>query len=696
MIPILYPSTQTEFNNNGIGCLTDAVSCLVHPGLNDQYELALRYPVKGKHFLQLAMRSVILAKVDPVSALQPFRIYKISKPSSGIVTVNARHIAYDQAGITVAPFVAQTAPEALAGLKSHAVTENPFSYSTDKTTAAAFTVAVPAATWSLLGGSKGSILDVYGGEYEYDRYQVKLLTRRGADRGVSIRYGKNLTSLQQDENCANCYTGVVPFWQSKSSGTVITLPEKVVAADGNFDYTKTLPLDVTSMITLEETEDGAESLPTEDQIRTAARKYMTDNKIGVPTVSWTVQFVQLEQTEEYKGKALLERVLLGDTVSVEFPELNVSASARAVACVYNSLLERYESITLGSVRSSLVDTIVGQGQAISDQNDKIDAIPGMSQIKADLNQLTAILLGATGGTVRLLDTDGDGLQDTLYIADDPDPAAAVKVWRFNYEGWGASKTGYNGPFEMGATFDSGILADFIRAGTLDADLVKVINLIAERLVAKSDVWELAIVAQNGVLHLEQLGKVLAKMTAEIAGQAYIELDSYAYEFGDGDDPVLGDLQHRATYTPFGMAVQDYRQIPPTDLFSVNTDPDTGISTMKVSAVNPGKKVLFSGDVEMGNTLEVPDTALYDLFVVLLGNSDSILPGVVFVYKHGDTLYGAGGWGGSTEYYKDAMYFTATFVENTWSYIYGSKHSITMSGTWHSGTKLHIREIIGII
>ena len=81
-------------------------------------------------------------------------------------------------------------------------------------------------------------------------------------------------------------------------------------------------------------------------------------------------------------------------------------------------------------------------------------------------------MGATGGAARLLDTDGDHWPDTLYIADDPDPAKATKVWRYNYEGWGASENGYNGPFVMGATFDNGILADFIRAGTLNANLIR--------------------------------------------------------------------------------------------------------------------------------------------------------------------------------------------------------------------------------
>lgn len=473
MMPILYNPTETEFNSNGIGVLSDATSCLIQQELNGQFELSMQYPVTGIHFAQITYRTIILAKVDPVSELQPFRVYNITKTSPGIVTVNARHLVYDLAGVPVAPFSANTAQLALDGLNSNAVVACPFTLSTDKTTEGNFVVSAPMTVWSLFGGRKGSILDVFGGEYEYDRFHVHLWSRRGADRGVSIRYGKNLTSLQQDENCANCYTGVMPYWINSSTGIVKMLPEKILMAEGNYDYVKIFPLDLTQTFSSQAvSSEEALTEPTDEQLRAAAVKYMKDNRICEPAVSWTVKFVQLEQTEEYKGKALLERILLGDTVSVEFPAMGISANSRAVGYTFNAIMERYESITLGSVKANIADTIVGQGQQIA-------ALPDKSQLLFAMDQLANTILGATGGSVRLLDTNGDKMPDTLYIADNPDPNLAVKVWRFNYEGWAASKNGYNGPFEMGATFDTGIIADFIKAGTLDASIVKVINLIAE-------------------------------------------------------------------------------------------------------------------------------------------------------------------------------------------------------------------------
>lgn len=454
MKPVLFNSTETAFITNGIGILSDAISCKVIQELNGKYELEMKYPITGLHFENILRRSIIQAKADPVSELQPFRVYKITKPSSGVVTVKARPLAYDLKGIAVAPFAAVGAASALAGLKENAVVECPFSFSTDKGASGAFKAATPAAIWSLLGGTEGSILDTYGGEYEFDRYSVKLWNRRGADRGVSIRYGKNLTSLEQDENCANCYTGIYPFW-ADAEGNLVQLSEKVVNAPGTFDYVKILPVDFSA---------DFDEAPSEDALRTRSEKYISDNDIGTPTVSWKVEFVQLEQTEEYKGKALLERVLLGDTVSVEFEQMGVSASARVVAVDYDCILERYNSATLGSVKANIADVIVQQAQEAAKK-------PSLSLVQQISMHLAAAILGAHGGSARLLDTDGDGMPDELYLADNKDPALAVKVWRFNYKGWAASKTGYNGPFIFGATLEDGILASAITAANLIAGTI---------------------------------------------------------------------------------------------------------------------------------------------------------------------------------------------------------------------------------
>ncbi len=518
MKPILYPSTETEFDTNGIGALSDCVSCTVTEERNGIYELEMEYPITGIHYADIALRRIITAKPNQTSDPQPFRVYEISKPMAGIVTVYAQHIAYDQAGIVVSPFNASSAAGALSALSAHAVTDCPFTYWTDKATVANITVSVPSSIWSLLGGQEGSVLDVYGGEYEFDRYTVKLHSARGYDRGVTIRYGKNLTDLRQDESCAAVYTGVYPYWLS-AEGDLVQLPEKIVNASGNYDFTRTLPLDLSS---------EWEEAPTEDQLRARAETYITANNIGVPQVSLTVSFVQLEQTEEYKGKALLERVSLCDTVHVDFQALGVSATAKCIKTVYNVLLERYDSVGLGDARTSLADIIVGQGQEISKK-------PSETVMRSAIMALTASILGASGGAVRLLDTNNDGMPDTLYIADNPDPALAVKVWRFNYEGWGASKTGYNGPFVMGATLNDGFVADFMTTGTLIANIVKA-GILED--AAGKNYWNM----ETGEFALSAATTVGGSTVSSIASNAVSDYDSSL-----GQQAIVDKITNNGTY-----------------------------------------------------------------------------------------------------------------------------------------------------
>ena len=343
-------------------------------------------------------------------------------------------------------------------MKNAAVTSCPFIFWTDKSTAANMSVTTPTAIWSLLGGTEGSILDVYGGgEYEFDGYVIKLYQDRGYNRGVEIRYGKNLTDLDQEQNCESVYTGVYPYWMDQD-GNLVQLSEKIVYASGTYDYTRIYPLDLS---------DQWEEAPTAEELRTRAQKYITDNNIGVPKVSLEVSFVSLDQAEEYKDLRLLEQVGLCDTVSVYFEKMDVTATAKVTEIRFNSILERYESVVLGDAKTSRADTMAAQGQAIKNTKSENETF-----IRAAILSMTATILGAKGGSVRLLDTDDDGYPDTLYIADNDDPTLARKVWRFNYEGWGASSNGFNGPFTLGATLDDGIVADFITAGVLAADLIK--------------------------------------------------------------------------------------------------------------------------------------------------------------------------------------------------------------------------------
>ena len=459
MMPILYGEQETAFADNGLGILSDAIRCEVTETFG-MMEMLLEYPMGGLHFSEIGQRAVICVEPAPGREPQPFRVYRIAKPIRGAVQIYARHIAYDLMGDVVTPFQAGSVALALQGLRDHATRETPFEFWTDKTTVAQFRVDRPRAIWELLGGTEGSILDVFGGEYEFDRFTVKLHNRRGADRGVTIRYGKNLTDLTQDANCANCYSGVYPYW-ADYDGKLVQLPEQTINAPGQFSYSRILPLDLSAEF---------EKEPSVEQLRTRAEAYIRNNKVGVPAVSLTVGFVPMEQTVEYQHVAPVERVSIGDTVSVEFEKMGVSASARVVRTKYDAIRGRYIEVEIGAAKSRFEDIVVGQQH-------QIDRAPTTTDLEQARIAATAWLTNGKGYKVERRDENGNTI-DTLYM-DKPDINQAVNVLRVGQSGIGFSHNGVNGPYASAWTIDGRFNADFITTGSISASLIKTGSLQAD-------------------------------------------------------------------------------------------------------------------------------------------------------------------------------------------------------------------------
>ena len=345
--PRLYPPTAAAWDNNGLGALSDCISCVVEETLNGPFELEMQYRLNGLHYADITLRSIILAKPNPTARTQPFRVYKISRPINGVVTINAQHLSYGLSGIVIEPVNAPSLASALEGMKTNAVTENPFEYETDKTVISDFVVSYPSSARSLVAGQRGSLLDTYGGELEFDRYQVKLLSHRGKDNGVTIRYGKNMTDVSQEEDGSGVYTGVYPYWYSEEEGSA-DLGSSYVPVEGEYDFTRILLLDLT---------EEFENKPTAEELTQKAQEYISNHDPGVPTISTTVSW--------YQSKDFVENVNLGDVVGVYFSRLGISAKAKIVKTRYNALQNRYESVDIGSVRSSIAGTIVSMDQGVS-------------------------------------------------------------------------------------------------------------------------------------------------------------------------------------------------------------------------------------------------------------------------------------------------------------------------------------------
>lgn len=346
---LLYDQDETLFTNNGIGSLADAVSCVVTEERNSTYELEMVYPVTGRHYADIQNRTLIFTKPNPFDEPEPFRVYRISRPLNGLVTVNAWHISYDLNGIPVRPFHTYTIDATLSALQTNAAINNNFTYYTDKPDSMVGEVwtDAPYSARNILGGMEGSVLQTYRGELKFERFNVSLLTNRGTNSGVMLRYGKNIINFTQDENYSELYTGVAPYW--KGEDTSVYLDNIIVWVQGTFGFERILSLDLSGEF---------ESAPTQDQLRARAEAYINDNQIGVPKASIDI---------DYAMDATIESVRLCDTITCIYTDLGVQATAKVVKTVYDALLERYKSITLGTIRSNFADNYAAQTQNLTNR-----------------------------------------------------------------------------------------------------------------------------------------------------------------------------------------------------------------------------------------------------------------------------------------------------------------------------------------
>ena len=456
MIPILYDGTEQSFTSNGLGRLADAITCKVVEERNATYELEMTYPVTGIHFDDIQEGRIILAQPFEGGLTQPFTIYQITKPLNQVVTVKAQHISYQLSGIVVMPYEANSCLSALAGIDSYSSTTNPFSFTTDKQVTAHYEVTAPTSARALLCGQSGSILDVYGkGDYEFNRYDVNLWTNRGADNGVTLRYGKNITDLKNVVDITNVYTGIVPYWIDGEGNTVV-LPEKVVLSGHEGDY----PFKIIKSVDFS---SNWETQPTVEQLRAAAQSYVASNEGWKLKNNITISFVALWNTEEYKNIAPLERVKMCDIVHVVVPKLGIDFDTKVIKTDYNVLQEKYNSITLGDSYYSL-STVFSEEITRSEEQQS-------THMQQAIARATKLIQGGLGGHV-VFNVNADGEPQEILIMDTDDIQTAVSVIRMNKNGIGFSTNGYNGPFHTAWTIDGHFVADYIDTGTLDADLIK--------------------------------------------------------------------------------------------------------------------------------------------------------------------------------------------------------------------------------
>ena len=467
MIPILFKANATKFDTYGIGVLKDCTYCQVTEERNGEYECVLKYPVKGPLFEELAMERLVKAKPNDTAKDQMFRIYRITTPIDGVVTVYAQHLSYDLSNIAALPWDSGsiTAALGLEQLLHNTATSHPFTCLTDSESSTNFHVAKPQSVRACLGGVSGSFLDCWGGEFEWDNYLVRHHKHRGQETGVVIEYGKNMTEMEHDAETEKAYTDMMPYaisTEADGSKRTITLAETLMPVlDTQLMQPKTLIKDFTGSFEMD-------SKITEEQLREVATKYLEDNTLGIIKPSLTVKFEPLWKQPDYA--AVLERVSLCDTVIIRHSVLGITTKAKVVTTVYDTLAEKYVSITLGSAKANLLNNVSAAEAAAEEASTKIDRFPAL--MNSAIKNATGLITGQTGGYV-VIHTDTDtGKPYELLILDAPTIGEAVNVWRWNVGGLGFSKNGYNGPYETAITADGQIVADFITSGSLVANIIK--------------------------------------------------------------------------------------------------------------------------------------------------------------------------------------------------------------------------------
>ena len=540
MKPILYSNDDNTFTSNGLGRLADCTRCEVTEERNGIYICEFDIPVTSSMYSLIQEGYLIGAIHDDKHDIQPFIIYGRSAPIDGLVTFYAHHLSYKLRNVILRPFSASSCAQALSAMETQTFNENPFKFWTDKVVNGSFENKLPVSCRSMLAGNQGSILDVYGtGEYEFDKWDVKLHLHRGNDNGVSIRYGVNLLAIDQDKDISNSFSAVAPYWES-DDGTVVMLPEGYIVSPSVTDQLVPWTTETGEFVTDEsgniiefaaanivisplDMSFDFENQPTIAQLRAAAYAYMANNSPWLPDESITVSFVDMAHTEDYKDIAALQRVSLCDYVSVYCGPLGVdSVSMEVVKTVYNVLTETYNEIELGKARTTYADTIM---QTVDKRTENfVDS----SDLESAIEHSTQLITGGLGGYV-VINLNADGQPNEILIMDTPDKETAVNVWRFNAGGLGHSHNGYNGPFnDVALTADGKINATMITTGVMIATLIKAgvlkaangnqnnfWNMETGEFSLKTDGATNGITYKNGVLHINANNIDVGELTANI-------------------------------------------------------------------------------------------------------------------------------------------------------------------------------------
>ena len=363
MNPVLYRADERSFRTFGLGEISDAYKVTVTRERNGNYDLYIKYPVNG-HFASVFKEEMkIKADAGKRTKWQTFEINRIVKNSSEHIEIYARHISMRTSDIALKPIVKAsniTAEAAIRLWKDNLVGDDVFDVSSDIQTTGniSWEVDKVGSARKALGGVSGSILDVFGGEYEFDNNLIILHKQMGRKAPTVLEYGRNLLSVEEERLLDGNYTSIYPFARytpssdgssEESKEVLVTLPEHIIDSS----YLRLYAQRRISLVDFSSKFDDKHP-PTVEKLRALGQSYIKSNNIGAPKISTEVSYVDLSQTLDYQDFGVMEEVELCDIIPLYYPQFDITTTTeKVVKVVYDVYTDSNEEITLGTIGQSL-------------------------------------------------------------------------------------------------------------------------------------------------------------------------------------------------------------------------------------------------------------------------------------------------------------------------------------------------------
>ena len=435
MRPILFNKNETVFDTYGLGEL-NVTKGTVTRERNGNYTLYAEIPVNDPMVSILQKEMKLKADAGLRTKNQTFEISRIVKDSSKIVKIYGQHISHklEYMAIRNGTVLNGTAFNALSLWRNALIGDYRFDVWSDIQTTATTTLSIDKATNArlALGGVEGSILDIWGGEYEFDNMTVRLHKQLGRTAPTVLEYGRNILSAETDETIEDAYTSVLPFAtytpekpegdtsDSQPDPITVTIPENYVDSKYKalYAHRRIKVIDFSSEFS---TDTKKKNIPTADKLRKLATDYMERNAIGKPKINTKIEYVDLAKTLDYADRAWIEELELCDIVPIYYPQIGLTdETAKITTITYDFVNERNASVEFGeigtNVRATMQSGLAG----------KVDEIAKAQQNFE--NSLPNYLLNAQGNKVwynRPDDTtehkvgdiwfEKNGLYDRMYI-----------------------------------------------------------------------------------------------------------------------------------------------------------------------------------------------------------------------------------------------------------------------------------------